>query len=489
MEQHSRRDRSGVDPGRGSERGHEAERAAAPSPGPLHRLRAWWPNALSRSAHLSDGSRLALIVFTAFIAVVTVLLNLPVATADGTHTPFVDALFTAVSAVTVTGLVAVDTGAHWSLFGLVVIMLAMKIGGLGVLTIASLLSLRVTRHMGLAQSIVTAQQTKAESLGETRSVLLTILVTSTSLELITLLALLPGFLGRGESLGDALFLSMFYAISAFNNGGFVPEVAGVGQYASAPGFALPVAVATFIGSLGFPVILVLARHLRRLKAWSLHAKLTLSVTSILFGVTAVLFAAIEWTNPATLGPLSTGDKIMNSVFAAVMPRSGGFALVDTAALHPGTHLVQDFMMFIGGGSGSVAGGIKVTTFALLLLSIVAEARGDRDVTVFHRRIPHETIRQAIAVLVMSVSVVILGTFAITLLTRLPLDQVLFEVLSAFATVGLTTGITATLPDSALLVLVLCMYVGRIGPMSLGAALALRNRRHMVRLPADRPIVG
>jgi trk system potassium uptake protein TrkH len=452
------------------------------------RLRDSWSRALASAARTSP-ARLALTVFTVMIGLVTLLLMSPVAAADGTPTDLRDSLFTAVSAICVTGLTTVDTATHWSTAGLVVIMVAMKIGGLGVLTLASLLGLSVMRSMGLAQRIITARETRAERLAEVGGVLRTIVVTSTAFEVVTFLALVPHMIVTEHGTGTSLFYGAFYAISAFNNAGFVPEPAGIGQYLGDPFFTIPISTAVFVGSLGFPVILVLVKKWRTPKHWTLHAKLTLATSGLLLAAGMIGYLAMEWTNPRTLGPEDFGSKVLASLFASVMPRSGGFATLDISSLNPETRLFTDLLMFIGGGSGSTGGGIKVTTFALLTLSIVAEARGDRDVEVFGRRIPQETIRQAIGVLVMSASVVFVATFLTLQLTPFSLDQVLFEVLSAFGTVGLSTGITPHLGDVATYVLIVCMYLGRIGPMTLGAALALRSRSRVVRLPHERPIVG
>ena len=437
----------------------------------------------------SSPARLLLIVFTAMIGVFTALLSLPIAAADGQRTPFVDALFTAVSAICVTGLVTVDTGTHWSTFGLVVIMIAMKVGGLGVLTLASLLGLSVLRSMGLAQRLIAARETRAEQLAEVGGVLRTIVITSTAFEAATFVALTPYMIVTEHGLGESLFLGLFYAISAFNNAGFIPEAAGTAQYLADPFFNVPVGLAVAVGSLGFPVILAVARAWRTPKRWSLHAKLTLATSGILLVAGWLGLLLMEWSNPATLGGQSVGTKILASAFASIMPRSGGFATLDIGQMTGESRLFIDLLMFIGGGSGSTGGGIKVTTFALLVLSIWAEIRGNPDVEAFGRRIPQETIRQAIGVLVMSAAVVFAATFALLRITPFTLDQTLFEALSAFGTVGLSTGITPDLSSPAKYVIIVCMYVGRLGPMTLGAALALRQRSRMVRLPHERPVVG
>lgn len=466
----------------------DAALAQRPAVSLLERVHNQVRDVLGSAARFTP-ARLALVVLTAMIGVSTLLLLLPVSSARGTRTSLVDALFTAVSAITVTGLVTVETGTHWSTFGLVVIMATIKVGGLGVLTLASLMSLSVMRRMGLAQRVITASETKAERLAEVGGVLRTILVTSTSFEAATFLALVPYMIATEHRPGESLFLGLFYAISAFNNAGFVPEAAGTTQYLGDPFFSIPIAVAVFVGSLGFPVILVVVRNWRTPKRWTLHAKLTLYTSALLFVGGWLGIAAMEWGNPDTLGAQPTGTKLLASAFASVMPRSGGFSTVDIGAMQPETHLFLDILMFIGGGSGSTGGGIKVTTFALLALSIWAEVRGNPDVEVFRRRIPQETIRQAIGVLALSVAIVLAASMALLAMTPHTLDQVLFEILSAFGTVGLSTGITADLQTAAKYVLIACMYVGRLGPMSLGAALAMRESKRVVRLPIERPIVG
>ncbi|MGY5766158.1 TrkH family potassium uptake protein [Brachybacterium sp. DNPG3] len=443
------------------------------------------------AAHLRRPTpvRLALAAFTGLILLFTLLLELPAATTDGTRTPVVDALFTAVSAICVTGLSTVDTGRHWSTFGLLVIMIAIKLGGMGMLTLASLLSLSVMRRLGLAQRLSTASETRTERLAEVGGVLRTIVITSTSLEVLTFITMTPYMISTEHGTGRSLFLGMFYAISAFNNAGFVPEAAGIEQYAGDPLFMVPIAIAVAIGSLGFPVILVLVKKWRTPHRWSVHVKLTLATSAVLLAAGWVGFLAMEWSNPQTLGAESLPGKLLAAAFTAVMPRSGGFAMLDVGELTTEGRLFTDVLMFIGGGSGSTAGGIRVTTFALLVLSIWAEVRGDPDVEIFGRRIPHDTIRQAIGVLMLGATIVLVGTFALLRMTPFSLDQSLFEVVSAFGTVGLSTGITGALPTDAKIVLIICMYVGRLGPMTVGAALALHSRARLVRLPRERPIVG
>jgi Trk-type K+ transport system membrane component len=458
------------------------------------RRRGWVQARIDEAARRSP-ARLALGVFAAVIAVFVALLSLPAATATGQRAPFVDALFTGVSAVCVTGLTTVDTATYWSGFGQAVILGGIKVGGLGILTIASLLGLAVSRRLGLAQRLVAQSEIKASRLSEVGSLLRIVVVTSTSIEVAVAAVLFPRFLtlddGDSEGTLEALWHSVFYAVSAFNNAGFVVHEGGLTRWVGDPWLTLPIAAAVFAGSLGFPVVLVLVRAWRRPATWPVHTKLTLTTTTLLLGVSILLIGAFEWTNPQTLGALEPGTRVLAAVFEGAMPRSGGFATVDVSQMNETTWLVQDVLMFIGGGSASTAGGIKVGTLAVLTLAAVAEARGDRDIEAFGRRIPSASVRLAVTVLLAGLTIVLVATLALLAITGETLDKVLFEVISAFATCGLSTGLTSDpdLPDGAKYLLAVLMYVGRTGTVTLAAALALRERGRAFRLPEERPIVG
>jgi potassium uptake TrkH family protein len=434
-------------------------------------------------------ARLALGVFASVIAVFTALLSMPWATASGARAPFVDALFTATSAVCVTGLVTVPTGTYWSTAGQATILVAIKVGGLGVMTLASLLGFAVSRRIGLTQRLLVSSETKETRLGEVGSLIRAVVVTSTVLEVAIALVLVPRLRIVGDSWGEALWHGVFYAVSAFNNAGFIPTEHGLAPFASDWWMLLPIILGVFIGSLGFPVILNVWRTWRRPRRWSLHSKLTLTTSAALVAFGAVVVAAFEWTNPRTLGGLDANETVLAALFAGVMPRSGGFSTVDVGDMHEGTWLLQDALMFVGGGSASTAGGIKVTTLAVMLLAIVAEARGDRDVEAYGRRIPREALQVAIAVSLISATIVLVASLLLLAITGETLDVVLFEVISAFATVGLSTGLTPELPDAGKYVLTVLMFIGRTGTMTLAAALALRSRRRVIRLPEERPIIG
>lgn len=434
-------------------------------------------------------ARLAISVFASVVAVFVGLLSLPVATADGVRAPFEDALFTAVSAVCITGLTVVDTGTYWSGFGQVVILLGIQVGGFGIMTLASILGMAVTRRIGLTQRLLTASETKTSGLGEVGSLVRVVLVTSVTLEAAIALVLLPRLLTLGRDVGDAAWNSVFYAVSAFNNAGFVPTAEGLAPYAGDWWFNLPIILGVFIGSLGFPVILNLARQRTDVGRWKLHTKLTLAMSGLLVAMGAVGVAVLEWRNERTLGALDLPGRLLASLEASVMTRSGGFSTLDVGEMDQSTWLVFDSLMFVGGGSASTAGGIRVTTLAVMLLAILAEARGDRDVEAFGRRIPKDVLQLAVAVAFVGATIVGVATLLLLEITGWGLDVVVFEVISAFGTVGLSTGVTPDLPDAGKYVVAALMFVGRTGTMTLAAALALRDRRRVVRYPEERPIVG
>jgi Trk-type K+ transport system membrane component len=253
---------------------------------------------------------------------------------------------------------------------------------------------------------------------------------------------------------------------------------------------LPILAAVVLGGLGFPVLLELVRDRLHPRRWTLHTRLTVVTSATLVVVGFVAVSLLEWGNPRTLGALSVPDRLLAGLFQGITPRSAGLTTVDFGQMHDTTWLVTDGLMFIGGGSGGTAGGIKVTTFAVLLLAIVAEVRGNDHAEAFGRAVPTTVLRQAISVLLIAVTGIALSTLVIMeVAPTVALDRALFETISAFATVGLSTGITPGLPTVAKLLLVVLMFVGRVGTISLASALALRTSRRLYRLPEERPIVG
>jgi trk system potassium uptake protein TrkH len=420
----------------------------------------------------------------------TCLMALPIATESGESAGWVAALFTATSAVCLTGLVLVDTGQHWSMFGELMIALLMQIGGLGIMTLATLFTVLVSGRIGLRARLFAAAETKALSAGDVRRVVRNVALFSLAGEALTA-ALLTGrfMLGYGEPFGRALYYGVFHGVSAFNNAGFVLWQDNLVRFVSDPWICLTVALAAIVGGLGFPVWFELLRSWRHPRRWSLLTRLTLWVTVTLLVLGTLVLTVTEWANPRTLGPLDDASKLLAGFFAAVQPRSAGFNTIDVGQMYPSSWLVTDMLMFIGGGSASTAGGVKVTTVGLLVFIIWAELRGENQVNIGHRRLPEGAQRQAFALVILMAGLIAMSTYVVLVLTPHTLDRVLFEVVSAAATVGLSTGITADVTPAGHVLLALLMFVGRIGPLTLGSALALKERARRYELPEERVIVG
>lgn len=427
-------------------------------------------------------------LFALVLALGTGMLMLPVATAGAPNAAFMDALFTATSAVSVTGLVTVDTASYWSGFGHVVILVLIQLGGLGIITLAALAGLVVSRRMGLRGRRL-AQVESGLDLGDVRRVIYAVLATAAIVEAVTFVLLTGAFwIHHDHELGRALTLGFFHAVSAFNNAGFTLFDDSLTDYVADPLVCSVVAVAVLLGSIGFPVLMDLRRAPREPRRWSLHTKLTLTVTGLILFASTALLLAFEWANPDTLGPHELPTKVLASAFNSAM-RTAGFSSIDFGATNESTQLVSIVSMFVGGGSVSAAGGIKVTTLALLVLAAWAEYRGDDDTTAFWRRIPTSATRQAIAVALTSTMVLLLGTLGILAAGSFELSEAAFEATSAVGIVGLSTGITPDLGTPGELVVIALMVFGRLGPLTVGTALILRERERLYRFPEERPFVG
>ncbi len=431
--------------------------------------------------------------FAVAIAVGTGLLSIPWASQPGSGASPLQALFTATSAMCLTGLVVVDTPTQWSGFGQGIILALIQLGGLGIMTMASLVGLILADRIGLRSRLNTAVELRATGLTDIRSVVTGVVRTSFVIEAVIASGLALRFwLGYDEPPLRAVWLGVFHSISAFNNAGFVLFEGNIIGFATDPWICIPLIVAVVLGGLGFPVLFEVIRQVRRRpsqlpRRWSLHSRLTLSVTGVLLIVGPALVLVLEWSR--TLAPFGVADKVLVGSFQGIMSRSAGLNSIDWAEADQATLLVTDVLMFIGGGSGGTAGGIKVTTFAVLLFVIIAEIRGDRTVTAFDRQINTRVQRQALTVALFGIALVVVPTVVLLAGTPFGLDALLFEVVSASATVGLSTGITGQLPPWGQLILILLMYVGRIGSITLVSALAARDRGRRYTLPEERPFIG
>jgi Trk-type K+ transport system membrane component len=288
---------------------------------------------------------------------------------------------------------------------------------------------------------------------------------------------------------EAAWQSVFLSATAFTNTGIVPMHNGLADYATDPYFLIVIMIAVVLGAIGFPVIFSLSKTLFRPRRWSLHVRLTLLVFGVLFVLGWLAILALEWDNAATIGEQDLSQKILQSAFVSANTRSGGFSTFDIGQMEESSLLVGDMLMFVGGGSASTAGGIKVTTLAILFLAALAEARGRSDMEAFRRRIPGDVLRLAVAVTLWGATVVAATTVTLLVITNASLEDVIFDAISAFATVGLSTGFTMEAPDSAQIVIAVAMFLGRIGTATFAAALAARQHAQLFTRPEERPIVG
>ena len=434
--------------------------------------------------------RLVPLAFLAVIVVGAGLLMLPISRAGETGDIVTTAFFTAVSSVCVTGLITVDTATFWTPFGHAVILGLIQVGGFGIMSLATLLALFVRKTIGLRGQLVAQSETHTLNFGDVKSVLFKVLKIMAVFEASTALVLTARFwIAYDDNLGTALWHGIFHAISAFNNAGFALYSDNLIGFAEDPWIIVPICAAIVAGGLGFPVIIQLFRTGLKFKNWTIHLRLTLYGSLLLLAVGAVLFAAFEWNRAETLGPLSFGGKLLGSLAGSVFPRTAGFNSIDYGAATPETLMITNILMFIGGGSAGTAGGIKITTFLVLGFAIWNEVRGREQVTIAHRSISSSTQRQALTVALLGVGAVILGTLLLLMVTDYSLEKVLFETISAFGTVGLSTGITYHLPPTAEWVLMALMFTGRIGSVTVASAIALASRPRLFNLPEERPIIG
>ena len=422
-----------------------------------------------------------LFAFAVLIVVGTALLMLPIASADGTATPFIDALFTATSAACVTGLVVLDTGTYWSPFGQVVILLLIQAGGFGIMAGSTLfLALVVGRRTTLRDRVIVQESLGGLQLGSVTWIIKRIAIFTIVIELAGAIVLSIAFMAGPEAgppwtpLG--IWWGVFHSVSAFNNAGFDLT----GGFQSLIPFRddwvvlLTHGLLLVLGGLGFAIVGDAIRK-RRFGRWALETKLVLLTTAALLVTGTVLIGLTEWTNPATLGQLPPEQRALNALFESATLRTAGFTALDTGALFDQTLFVVMALMFIGGASGSTAGGIKVNTFSVLMIAIISSIRGQPSAMAFGRRIQHQVVYRALSVALLGLAVVVSVGFALTVLNEARFVDTLFEAVSAAGTVGASTGITDKLGDPSKLLIALTMYAGRLGPLTLVLALAARAR--------------
>ena len=435
--------------------------------------------------------QIVVLVFLALVLTGGAILCLPVCSKTGEPTSFLTALFTATSATCVTGLIQVDTGTYWSTFGQVVIILLIQLGGLGFMTVSTIFFLALRRRIGLRQRMVLAQGLGVSSMSGVvryvRNVILGTFCVEGAGALILFFRFLPEF-----GFGKALWYGVFHSISAFCNAGFdiladVEYGGSIARYATDPVINLTLMALIVIGSLGFTVWGEI-RRTRRFSRLSVYARLVLLITAGLIFGGGALFALLEWNNPGTIGSFSTGGKLLAALFQSVTLRTAGFASFNQDALTEASKLLSNILMFVGGWS--TAGGVKTVTMGLVVLSAVSTMRGRRQVTVFRRSISQQDISNAVSVALLVLGLSLFGAAVLTVCDRCSFLNAIFETTSALCTVGLTTGITSTLCAASKLILIVFMFFGRVGIMTIGVGFMMGDRaRERVQYAETKVMIG
>ncbi len=450
-----------------------------------------WKNPIENILRTLSPAQAVVFGFLFLIAVGTTLLMLPAASQPGKTISLIDAVFTATSASCITGLVVVDTHDHWSLFGQIVILTLVQIGGLGILTMATLISVIIGRRVTYKERLIVKEslnQSEVEGIVKLtkRIIYITLIIEAIGATLL-FIRFIPEFgIARG------LYMGVFHSISGFCNSGF----SLMGDYRSLTAYyhdgltVLTIAGLVIIGGLGFAVWNDIIRT-RKISKLMLHSKIVLSVTTILFILGTLLFFALESVNSQTLGGMSIGDKIMNSFFQSAACMSSGFNTIPINQLTEESKLVSMILMFIGASPGSTGGGIKTVTFGVMILTVVSILEGKEHTEMFRRTIPQRIIKKSLAIVFFALSLVLFMILLLSVCEDIPLLDISFEVVSAFGTVGLSTGITPSLSEFSKLMISMAMFLGRVGPLTLTFALArrLNRRKQNYSYPEGRIMVG
>lgn len=438
--------------------------------------------------------RIIALGFAGIILIGAILLSLPFATRSGSSIGFLDALFTATSATCVTGLVVVDTYRYWSPFGQIVILLLIQVGGLGFMTVATLLSFMLRRTISLRERLLMVESFNQNSIQGIVRLARYVIIGTLMFEGIGAVILSFRFIPDFGVLGG-IVKGIFHSVSAFCNAGF--DLMGEREAFSSLTYYQRDFVVNYtimglivVGGLGFAVWQDILKA-RRLRDLSIHSRLVLTITCGLIAIGFLAFLVLEFCNPATLGSMKFVDKLNAALFQSVTTRTAGYNTINQGAMTNGSKFFTTILMFIGGSPGSTAGGIKTVTFGILLLSVIAVIRGSTDVNVFTHRIALALVLRSVTVLLIGAAIVMAGTMILCVCEEAPFIDLLMETMSAFGTVGLTTGLTPHLSAVSKLTLTVIMFMGRIGVLTMGMALAIRARanKQNIRYPEARVFVG
>lgn len=443
----------------------------------------------SKTSQLSGVQILAL-GFAIVILIGAIILTLPISSKSGNATNFLDSLFTATSAVCVTGLVTLDTGTYWNEFGQIVIMLLIEVGGLGFMAFTTLLAILLKRRITLRDRLIMQEAMNTFSIQGLVKMVERIVLFTVLVQIIGGLLLATQFIKDYGPL-KGLYFGIFHSVSAFCNAGFdlFGGYSSVTSYSSNAIVLLTLSIIIIVSGLGFTVIIELLKY-KKDRRLSTHTKLVLLMTSILlFGGILFMFA-LEYNNPETLGPMSIKNKILNAIFAGVSPRTAGFNSISLDGMTSGGKFLTIILMYIGGSPGSTAGGLKTATFGIIVLTVVSVIKGREDTELFGRRLSKELVYRAFAILIISFSLVVVVTMLLCITQ--PKEQfidLLYEATSAFATVGLTTGVTQRLNFIGKIIIMITMYFGRVGPLTVALALTNKRKNKGYRYPETKILIG
>lgn len=437
--------------------------------------------------------------FLAAVLVGSVLLTLPISSASGEMTPYLDALFTSATSVCVTGLTVVDTFSHWSLFGKIVILLLIQLGGLGVISFTTGIMVLIGRKITLKDRLLLESAFNLDNLSGLVRFLGKVFKGTMLIEGVGALLSMPVFCPQYGLRG--IWISIFHSVSAFCNAGI--DILGPNSlepYVNNVWLNLVTMALIILGGIGFIVWwdvlrvagMVRRGEIRRGQFWQrlgLHTKITLFTTAVLIVGGWLLFLVMEWDNPETLEGLNSGTKILAALFQSVTTRTAGFATVPQSGLRTESVLLSVVLMFIGGSSVGTAGGVKTSTIALIFLSAASVVRGRETVTAYRRTIPDKLVRRASAIVAISLATLLMSTALLSLFQVGNLDDLLFETASALGTVGLTRGVSAQLGAAGKILMSCCMYFGRVGPISLAIAFAYRKDKGITAYPEQNITIG
>lgn len=427
------------------------------------------------------------------------LLTLPFATKEGEHTTFINALFTSTSATCVTGLIAYDTNTHWSLFGQIVVICLIQLGGLGFMTFVTVLFKMFGKSLGLGKQKILMASAGENNRSEMSRLFKRILLGTLLFEGLGAVLLSFRFIGQFGWV-KGIYYAIWHSVSAFCNAGFdlMGGVLGNGQfvsftaYATDPLISLTLAGLILVGGLGFCVWDDLAESRLGPKKFTLHTKVVLIMTLILIVVPTALFLFFERSNP-DYEEYTFGQRLLAAVFSSITPRTAGFNTVELTALSDSSYLLTVLLMFVGGSSGSTAGGIKITTLFVVIMGMLSVFRGNRDIELGKRRVHDSLLRQALAIFVACLFIVIVATMLLCTFERdntaATFQAVVFETVSAMGTVGLSLGLTPTLGTASKITLILLMYAGRVGILTLGLAFGEKKQTAEIRKPVDTVLIG